>query len=179
MGAGDRKRRLIIVAVVVTVSLTSVFAGMAWRQLIIESQEPTENINYLLSFQDSWKVLNSNSVPVEDWSNSVVLLNFWGSWCKPCVEEMPLLNQFDADHDAINIVGIVVDQEQAAEQFLSKLEISFPSVLLDQSVVTDLLHRYGNSDMVLPYSVAFGQSGEQIFTKLGPLEERELRRLIE
>ncbi len=168
-----------MVTAVILVSLTALGAGYLWRQLFVESQDPMHHINYLRNFENDWRVLNADPVRVDDWVDKVLLFNFWGSWCPPCVEEMPLLDRFNATHDAIKIIGIVVDQESAATDFLSQFEIDFPSLLLNQSIVTSMLEKYGNADMVLPYSVAFGKSGELFFTKVGPLDEEELRRLIE
>ena len=92
---------------------------------------------------------------------------------------MPLLDRFNSEHNSIQIVGIVIDQEGPAKLFLKKHEISFPSILFNQTFVNELLVDYQNTDFVLPYSVAFDRSGKRFFTKAGPLDERDLEFLIE
>lgn len=154
-------------------------AGLVWRQWVDESQTSAQNIEYLRQYEDHWKALNQETVRMSEWRDKIVLLNFWGSWCPPCVAEMPLLDRFDGEYDQLQIVGIVVDTEDAATQFLNQHEISFPSLLLNQSIVTDLLQRFENTDLVLPYSVAYNPSGNRFFTKAGPLDEQELMGLVE
>ncbi len=170
---------MIVVAVVVCVSLTSLVAGVVWRQWVDESRTSAQNIEHLRQHEDHWQALNQNTVRIDDWRDKIVVLNFWGSWCPPCVEEMPLLDRFDSEHDQVQIVGIVVDTEEAATDFLERHAISFPSLLINQSIVTDLLQRYENADLVLPYSVAYNRSGDLFFTKAGPLNEQELLHLVE
>ena len=177
--ADSSRRRIIVVAVVFCVALTSLAAGLTWRNWIIEPAKPGQSIDQLRKYEEHWKVLNSSPVKVDDWANKVVLLNFWGSWCPPCVEEMPLLDQFNSEHNSIQIVGIVIDQEGPAKLFLKKHEISFPSLLFNQTFVNELLGDYQNTDFVLPYSVAFDRSGKRFFTKVGPLDKQVLEYLIE
>lgn len=166
-----------MIAAVVFVSLTSIAAGLVWRQWVADTRDPAQHIAHLHQYEEHWKVLNAQ-MRVDDWRNRVVLLNFWGSWCPPCIEEMPMLDRFDSQHSDIQIVGIVVDQEEAAVQFLAENNIAFPSLLLNQSIVTDLLQTLKNAELVLPYSVAYDKSGEIAFTKAGPLSESDLLNLV-
>ena len=168
-----------MIAVLICVSLTSLAAGLVWRLWVVDSQVSAQHIDQLRQYESHWQPLNADTVQVDDWVGNIVLLNFWGSWCPPCVEEMPLLDQFDAQYDNLNVIGIVVDQKAAAIEFLARNDISFPSVLMNQSIVTALLDQFNNQDMVLPYSVAFDQSGQLFFTKLGPFAEAELIDLVQ
>lgn len=173
------RKRIVVIAAVVCVCLTSIAAGLVWRQWIVDSQASVLHIDHLRQYEEHWKVLNADQVRVEDWNKKAVLINFWGSWCPPCVEEMPLLDQFNDQHSDIQIVGIVVDQEEAAVHFLAQNEIEFPSLLLNQSVVTNMLQSLKNDDLVLPYSVAYNKSGKSLFTKAGPLSKSDLEKLLQ
>lgn len=61
-----------------------------------------------------------------------VLLNVWASWCAPCREELPALEEYRARPDAVEVVGLNVrDDPRAALRLLTELGVRFPSVVGD------------------------------------------------
>ncbi|PVV11117.1 MAG: hypothetical protein B6D72_05485 [gamma proteobacterium symbiont of Ctena orbiculata] len=72
--------------------------------------------------------------------NSVVLVNFWATWCPPCVEEIPSLNRLLAHYRGQRIEIISVDYRESAEEigkFLKERPVDFP-VLMDRDGLTSL-----------------------------------------
>ncbi len=60
----------------------------------------------------------------------VVVLNFWASWCAPCLAEMPSLEALQAQLPAIKVVGVAFDEDASTYQsYLARHPVSFPSVL--------------------------------------------------
>lgn len=104
-----------------------------------------------------------------------VVLNFWATWCAPCVKEMPLLDAFYKEHQAKgwHVVGLAVDSPTPVREFLGKLPISFPIGLAGLNGV-DLARSLGNPSGGLPFSVAFDRRGIAIFRKLGLLKPDDL-----
>ncbi|MGH8240839.1 MAG: TlpA family protein disulfide reductase [Steroidobacteraceae bacterium] len=77
---------------------------------------------------------SGDSVSLTQLKGKVVMLNFWASWCGPCRQEMPLLDQMHKRYSALGftLVGVNVDaNSKDAEQWLSKTPVSFP-VLFDR-----------------------------------------------
>lgn len=71
----------------------------------------------------------------------VVMINFWASWCGPCRQEMPLLEQMYQKYGRLGftLVGVNVDEKPAdAERLLSKVAVSFPVALDSKSEVSKL-----------------------------------------
>lgn len=77
---------------------------------------------------------SGDTVSLDQLKGKVVMLNFWASWCGPCRQEMPLLDQMHKRYSALGftLVGVNVDaNSKDAEQWLSKTPVSFP-VLFDR-----------------------------------------------
>ncbi len=104
-----------------------------------------------------------------------VVLNFWATWCAPCVKEMPLLDTFHRQYQAKGwqVVGLAVDGPTPVREFLAKLPVGFPIGLAGFNGV-DLARSLGNPSGGLPFSVIFDRRGAAVFRKLGTVTEQEL-----
>ena len=71
---------------------------------------------------------SERKVTLSELRGKVVVLNFWASWCAPCIEEIPSLDQFQRElaGSGVVVLGVSVDQdEKAYRQFLSRAKVSF------------------------------------------------------
>jgi len=114
-------------------------------------------------------------VSADDFAGRVLLVNFWASWCKPCVEEMPMLSRL---HETLggagfSVVGIAVDRPDLAKSFAGDLGLSYPVLIGDTDVVLTG-RRYGNRSGMLPYSVLVGPNGIVRWARLGALKRDDL-----
>ena len=103
------------------------------------------------------------------------LLNFWATWCPPCVKEMPLLDAFYRAHQARGwqVVGLAVDQAAPVTDYLARLPMSFPIGLAGSQGVA-LSRSLGNLNGGLPFSVVFDADGTVAAHKLGAVTPAEL-----
>lgn len=77
---------------------------------------------------------NGDSVSLQELKGQVVMLNFWASWCGPCRQEMPLLDQMHRRYSSLGftLLGVNVEAStQDAERWLAQIPVSFP-VLFDK-----------------------------------------------
>ncbi len=103
-----------------------------------------------------------------------VLLNYWASWCGPCLDELPLLSAFAAQQGpgGVQVVGIALDDRAQAEAFVRQRPLGFPS-LSEAPGEHDSSVRLGNHRAVLPYSVLIGADGRQLRSHSGAFRDAE------
>jgi thiol-disulfide isomerase/thioredoxin len=113
-------------------------------------------------------------VSADAYNGRVLLINFWATWCAPCIEEMPMLAEFQRDHAArVTVAGIAVDDPERAREFARELGVGYP-LLFGQPEAMLISRSYGNHSGMLPYSVLVDASGIVLWTRLGAVDRVEL-----
>ena len=105
-----------------------------------------------------------------DWDGRVRVVNFWATWCPPCVHEIPMLvsvqETFRA-HD-VQLVGVAVDDPEEAFAMAKELGMNYPS-MADSRLTIDLLHAYGNRVAALPFTAFVDPAGSIRYRHVGEL----------
>jgi thiol-disulfide isomerase/thioredoxin len=103
------------------------------------------------------------------------LLNFWATWCPPCVEELPLLNAFYKQHAAKSwqVIGVAVDNAKAVNQFIRKMPLDFPTPLAGLAGI-ELTRTLGNVSGGLPFTVVLNSAGGIAVRQMGKLTAAQL-----
>lgn len=108
---------------------------------------------------------------LSQWRGKPLVLNFWASWCTPCVKEMPELSKLQKDFAGrgVQVLGIGIDSAQAIKEFKQKQEISYP-LLVSGIEGSELARALGNQAGGLPFTVLIGADGKIHKTYLGILK---------
>jgi len=120
--------------------------------------------------------LDGSELPAAILRGKPLLLNFWASWCTPCVKELPDIERFAKETPAWQVLALALDSAENVQAFLTRLPLHLPLGLAGLTGF-ELARMLGNLQGGLPFSVAFDARGEVFWRKLGPTELPELRQI--
>ena len=107
-----------------------------------------------------------------------VVVNFWATWCAPCVQEMPYLDSMAKELPEIVFVGIGIDTAQNIAQFVSKIPVSYQMLVAGHAGIA-MVRELGNSAGGLPFTLLFDANGSIFDSILGQIEPVDLRQRID
>lgn len=112
--------------------------------------------------------LAGRQVPSASLAGRVLVINYWASWCPPCVHEMPTLIRTQQAYDPaqFQVVGIAIDSKESVEQFLIDHPVNYP-ILIGDSASVEMSRRLGNRMQGLPFTVIFDRRGRRVFSQVG------------
>ena len=117
--------------------------------------------------------LAQDSISLSDYRRRVVVLNFWATWCAPCVEETPSLEKFSAQMRRLRVavIGVSVDQDEATlKKFAADYHLSFP---IGRDPNQALASRYGTS--IFPETYILDRNGRVAEKIIGPIDWQDGR----
>ena len=114
------------------------------------------------------------AMALQQFSGKPLLVNFWATWCPPCVRELPMLSAFAKSNPQWQLLGLAVDQAPAVQKFLQRQELDFP-VLMAGAGGSSLTRSLGNTNGGLPFSILFDGGGNVKQRKIGELNEADLQ----
>ena len=177
--AQPERRRLLGVGLgVATLAAVSGVAGY-WLQNRNAPQATTATPAVAGDLDELWKQTydtpTGSQLAMQSLRGKPLLVNFWATWCPPCVDELPLLERFFVENKAkgLQMVGLAADKPEAVRTFMQKMPLSFPVGMLGISGVT-LSKSLGNLTGGLPFSVMVAANGAVMQRKMGRLTEADL-----
>jgi len=113
---------------------------------------------------------------LDEWRGSIIVLNFWASWCAPCQSEIPTLvaNQAKFGGRGLQIVGVGLDRTAPLRNVGRTLGVNYPILVADPERQSEILARWGDAAGVIPYTVFIDRRGATVYTHSGPLDRDEL-----
>ncbi|MFM2112896.1 MAG: hypothetical protein RLZZ271_1556 [Pseudomonadota bacterium] len=151
-------------------------AGLAWQRFQPRESAKQEPDRWAALWQLPLQTREGQTLRMGQLKGQKILINFWATWCPPCVEEMPLLDRFYRENTSKGwqVVGIATDQAAAVARFIEQKDIRFPNSVSGAQGV-ELSRMLGNQAGGLPYTVVIGSAGQLIAQKAGRVQPADLQ----
>lgn len=174
-----RRRRAVTIGVAGVAVMAG--AGVAWWKMSPDASSGDErNATSIDLWRSEFETPQGGRLSMANFQGKPLLLNFWATWCPPCVDELPLLDRFYQENTpkSWQVLGIAVDKLDAVQRFLLKMPLQFPVVMAGMDG-TALSRSLGNLGGGLPYTVVFDRKAKVVHRKMGALKTDELHQLAQ
>jgi thiol-disulfide isomerase/thioredoxin len=155
-------------------ALAGIGAGLAWRTSQRQSRALSE------AEQQFWQLQftqpDGGTLATASLKGKPLVLNFWATWCPPCIDELPLLNAFFNENrgNGWQVLGLAVDQATPVNRFLTQSPLSFQVALAGFPGI-EVSKSLGNLSGSLPFTVVFDPAGQVVHRKIGRLNPEDIR----
>ena len=112
-----------------------------------------------------------------------VLVNFWGTWCPPCLSEIPELNSLQAAHKNLVVIGVAIQSGTRAEvaDFVTARQMVYPVVMGSRAITEQVRSAAAVKAEIegLPTSFLFGPKGELVYDQAGEITRKTIEKLMQ
>jgi len=117
---------------------------------------------------------------IKEWDNNIVVLNFWATWCQPCLHEIPAFNKLHAKYQdqGVTFLGVAANDQEEIERFLKILPISYPVLIGGEWQAYEIAETFGNIYSVIPYTVFISANGDIHSSIAGTLSEQQTEDIL-
>lgn len=111
---------------------------------------------------------------IRDYLGKPMVLNFWATWCPPCLREMPLLVDLHRRHDdEVQVIGVAIDRLEPVLEFMARLEVEYP-VLVGEQDAMQAAGLFGDAFVGLPFTVFTDAEGRILGVHTGEIHAEEM-----
>lgn len=161
----------------VLIALALLAAGglLLWIMLPPPQNQPDTAALFAASFPDA----QGQPQALSQWRSKLLVVNFWASWCPPCLEEMPELSALQSKYAGQDVVvlGISTDDAAKMQVFARSTPTGYP-LLAGDFAAMQLAEQLGNNRGVLPYTVVIRADGSVVWQHFGRLDMQALEQAL-
>ncbi|MDO4904330.1 MAG: TlpA disulfide reductase family protein [Lautropia sp.] len=125
-----------------------------------------------------WPDSKGEPFDVDSLKGKPVVINFWATWCAPCIKEMPDLSALSQELGSeAAFIGISLDKQDRVQRFTEKTPVAYPLLIADFKGLS-LARQWGNKQGQMPYTVVLNAQGRLHWQHAGLVDVDELRSML-
>jgi thiol-disulfide isomerase/thioredoxin len=110
---------------------------------------------------------------IQSWPGKPLLINFWATWCAPCLREIPMLKELQAGRPDLQVVGIAIDKRDPVIEFAGNIDFNYP-ILIGQAEAWAAAAALGVNIYALPFTIFTAGDGSILGVHTGELHAEHL-----
>jgi thiol-disulfide isomerase/thioredoxin len=110
---------------------------------------------------------------IQSWPGKPLLINFWATWCAPCLREIPMLKELQTGRPDLQVVGIAIDKRDPVVEFAGNIDFNYP-ILIGQSEAWAAAAALGVNIYALPFTIFTAGDGSILGVHTGELHAEHL-----
>lgn len=120
--------------------------------------------------------INEKTHSISEWKGKTLVINFWATWCQPCLKEIPDFVQLQTEFAKNNVqfIGIAIDELSAVKIYTNTVAINYPTLISSEWEGFNLAQQLGNSSNTVPYTVVVNSEGRIIYRHAGAVKKDDL-----
>ncbi len=157
-------------------AVVALAAGLFAQQVMHPAVSVGETVKPLeFSFPD----VSDKVQPVSQWRGKVLVINFWATWCPPCLKEIPEFIKLQAEYQdrGLQFVGIAIEDKQSVLEYLQRIAVNYPILIADDAGI-GLSQQLGNVIGAVPFTVVVNQAGQIVYRQPGELSVEKLLEVV-
>jgi thiol-disulfide isomerase/thioredoxin len=161
---------------ILSAAIVALLAGIATHVWRIQHLDVPATINWNTQLPDE----KDKPHTLAEWHGKLLVVNFWATWCPPCLKEIPTFIQLQQQfaNNNVQFLGIAVDNKTDVLQYKTTLKMNYPTLIAGDSGGMALAKEWGNSLSIVPYTVVVNAQGQIVEYYVGEVSQNELREVL-
>ncbi len=161
--------------IILFVAITALASGIA-----VQIMNKSPEIQTIALEEISLPNLEGEMQNLSKWQGKTLIINFWATWCPPCLKEIPDFMALQAEFKDKNVqfIGIALEDLQTVADYNAQVNINYP-ILIGEFTGTQLARSWGNTLNTVPFTVVINPQGEIIHRQMGEFSKQHILSIIE
>jgi len=158
------------------VALMALAAGLFSQQRLAVA---TENATPAAGVQFAYPDVQGQLQNADRWRGKILVINFWASWCGPCLKEIPEFVALQREYADKNVqfIGIAIEDQAPVADYLQRVSVNYP-MLVAGDAGSNLARQWGNIINAVPFTVIVNAQGQIVHRQPGELSREQFVKVV-